>query len=209
MRGFILGVIITLVVLFGGLLLFLKLGMVDVRAAQPISSIEHELAEMAMDSSVERRAPHTENPIQPTDDNLMTGAMLYEKNCSLCHGSAADKGHVSPMGQAFYPHVPQIIRRIPGDEDWHLFYVTKYGIRDTGMPAWEKSMKDDDIWRVISFIKHSDKLSPTVQEMWQTYATPSGVAPPAAPQSKTPPNKSGPENRGGTGGEQKKGGVAF
>jgi mono/diheme cytochrome c family protein len=209
MRGFILGVIITLVVLFGGLLLFLKLGMVDVRAAQPISGVENTLANMAMDASVEHRAPHLDNPIQPTDDNLMTGAMLYEKNCSLCHGSAADKGHTSPMAQAFYPHVPQVVRRIPGDEDWHLFYVTKWGIRDTGMPAWEKTMKDDDIWRVISFIKHSDKLSPTVQEMWQTYATPSGVAPPNStnPQSKTPPNKSGADNRGG--GTQKKGGVTF
>ncbi len=208
MRGFILGVLVTLVVLFGGIFLFLKLGMLDVRAAQPISSIEHEMAEMAMDASVEKRAPRTENPIKPTDDNLMTGAMLYEKNCSLCHGGVADPNHTSPMAQAFYPHVPQIVRRIPGDEDWHLFYVTKYGIRDTGMPAWEKTMKDDDIWRVISFIKHSDKLSPTVQEMWQTYGTPSGVAP-AGPnsQSKTPPNKSGSENRGG--GEQKKGGVAF
>ena len=196
MRGFILGVIITLIVLFGGVFLYLKLGLLDIRAAQPISSIEHEMAEMAMDSSVEHRAPHTDNPIQPTDDNLMTGAMLYEKNCSLCHGSVSDKGHVSPMGQAFYPHVPQIIRRIPGDEDWHLFYVTKYGIRDTGMPAWEKTMKDDDIWSVISVVKHSDKLSPAVQEMWQTYGTPSGVSPTS--NTPAPPNKSGAANRGGS-----------
>lgn len=201
MRGFILGVIITLVVLFGGVFLFLKLGLFDIRAAQPINPIEKSMAEIAMDASVDRQAPHTENPVPVNDDNLMTGAMLYEKNCSLCHGSVSDKGHTSPMATAFYPHVPQIIRRIPGDEEWHLFYVTKYGIRDTGMPAWEKTMKDDDIWRVISFIKHSDKLSPAVQEMWQTYGTPSGVAPSSsnnpAPPEKTPPNKSGAANRGG------------
>lgn len=191
MKGFILGVVITLVVLFGGVFFYLKLGLLDIRAAQPISGIEHEMAEMAMDASVDHSAPHLDDPIQATDDNLMTGAMLYEKNCSLCHGSVADKGHVSPMSQAFYPRVPQIIRRIPGDPEWHLFYVTKYGIRDTGMPAWEKTMKDDDIWRVISFVKHSDKLSPQVQEMWQTYGTPSGIAP-SSTANPAPPNKSGP-----------------
>ena len=180
--------ILTLIVLFGGVFLFLKLGMVDIRAAQPISTIEHEMAEMAMDASVEKRAPHTDNPIQPTDDNLMTGAMLYEKNCALCHGGVADPNHVSPMGQAFYPHVPQVVRRIPGDEDWHLFYVTKYGIRDTGMPAClQKTMKDDDIWHIITFIKHSDKLPPTVQEMWQTYGTPSGIAPSSSANPAPPP----------------------
>jgi mono/diheme cytochrome c family protein len=154
-----------------------------------MNSMEKEAAEMAMDASVERSAPKTENPIQPTDDNLMTGAMLYEKNCSLCHGSVSDKGHISPMSSAFYPRVPQIIRRIPGDPDWHVFWVTKTGIRWTGMPAWGKTMKDDDIWRIITFIKHSDKLSPTVQEMWQTFGTPSGISPsstanPAAPSKK-------------------------
>jgi mono/diheme cytochrome c family protein len=189
MRGFILGVLVTLVLLLAGGFLFLKLGFVNIRADAPMNSMEKEAAEMAMDASVERSAPKTENPIQPTDDNLMTGAMLYEKNCSLCHGSVSDKGHISPMSSAFYPRVPQIIRRIPGDPDWHVFWVTKTGIRWTGMAAWGKTMKDDDIWRIITFIKHSDKLSPTVQEMWQTFGTPSGISPsstanPAAPSKK-------------------------
>jgi mono/diheme cytochrome c family protein len=187
MRGFILGVVVTLLVLFGGFFLFLRMGFVNVRADTPMNSMEKEAAEMAMDASVERSAPKTDNPIQPTEDNLMTGAMLYEKNCALCHGSVNDKGHVSPMSGAFYPHVPQIVRRIPGDPDWHLFWVTKTGIRWTGMPAWEKTMKDEDIWRVITFVKHSDKLPPSVQEMWQTFGTPSGIAPPsAAPAPKKP-----------------------
>lgn len=188
MRGFIVGVIVTLVVLLVGVLGAAKFGLINIRADAPMNSMEKEIAEMAMDSGVEKSAPHIDNPIQPTDDNLMTGAMLYEKNCSLCHGSASDKGHVSPMSQAFYPRVPQIIRTIPGDPDWHLFWVTKTGIRWTGMSAWEKTMKDDDIWRVITFIKHSDKLSPTVQEMWQTFATPSGIAPPSS-TNPAPPTK--------------------
>jgi mono/diheme cytochrome c family protein len=185
MRGFILGVVITLLVLVVGVFAVAKFGMVNISAEAPMNSIEKDIAEMAMDSGVDKAAPHVENPIQPTEDNLMTGAMLYEKNCSTCHGSIADKGRVSPMSQAFYPRVPQITRRIPGDEDWHLFWVTKKGIRWTGMAAWGKTMKDDDIWRVITFIKHSDKLPPSVQEMWQTYATPSGIAPPSATKATT------------------------
>jgi mono/diheme cytochrome c family protein len=189
MRGFILGVLVTLIVLALGVFVVAKFGLVNIRADAPVNSMEKEIAEMAMDSGVEKSAPHTDNPIQPTDDNLMTGAMLYEKNCSLCHGSVSDKGRDSPMSQAFYPRVPQIVRRIPGDPDWHLFWVTKTGIRWTGMAAWEKTIKDDDIWRIITFIKHSDKLSPTVQEMWQTFGTPSGIAPSSSANPAPAPKK--------------------
>lgn len=187
MRGFILGVLVTLVVLLGGTFLFLKFGFLNVRADAPMSSIEHQIATTAMEASIERAARTGDfegkaNPVKPTEDNLMTGAMLYEKNCSLCHGSVADKGRVSPLAGAFYPKVPQIVRRIPNDADWELFWMTKTGIRWTGMPAWGKTLSDTDIWTIVTFVKHSDKLPPSVQEMWRSFSTNSGIAPaPPAP----------------------------
>ncbi len=190
MRGFILGILFTLIALVVGAFVFLKLGYVDVRADKPVGRVERQVANMAMDASVERAAKAgrfegKDNPVRPTEDNLMTGAMLYEKNCAMCHGSSADRGHASPMSSAFYPNVPQIVRRIPGDPDWHLFWVTKTGIRWTGMPAWGKTLNDNDIWTIITFVKNSDRLPQSVQEMWRSFATPSGVAPAASP-SPTP-----------------------
>jgi len=168
MKKFVLGVVFTLVVIAAGGLLYISLGMFPVGADNPPGRIEHALAEMAMDAHVDRHQPKQENPTEITPANLILGAQNYETHCALCHGGAAAR--VSPMRTKFSPPVPQIVNRIPHDEDAHIFWVTKHGIRMTGMPAWEGTLTDEQIWRVVAFIKHSDKLPPEVQTAWQQTA---------------------------------------
>ena len=190
MKGFILGVVITLLVLFFGFYLTVSQGWFTVGADNPPGKLEKKYANMAMDAYVEKHMPKGDNPMKPTSENLMTGAAIYEKHCALCHGGG--KGRTSPLAHKFSPPVPQIIQRIPHDEDAHLWYVTKHGIRMTGMPSWDGIISDDDLWRVIAFVKHSDKLPPDVQMMWEQAAhgpsttnevTPKGNQP-AAPAPK-------------------------
>ena len=71
------------------------------------------------------------------------------------------------MRDKFNPPVPQLVNRIPHDHDAWIFWVTKHGVRMTGMPAWDGVMSDDEIWKIVAFIKHSDKLPPDVQAAWQ------------------------------------------
>lgn len=40
-----------------------------------------------------------------------------------------------------------------------LFWVTKHGIRMTGMPAWGLSHGDGEIWDMVAFIKRLPTLS--------------------------------------------------
>lgn len=168
MRGFIFGVVLTLVVIFGGLYLFVAGGKFPVGADNPPGPYERKLANMAMDEYVDKHAPAQANPFQPTADNLMVGAMEYEEHCAMCHGGA--KSRISPMRTKFNPPVPQLINHIPRDEDAHLWWVTKHGIRLTGMPSWDGVLSDDEIWKVIAFVKNSDKLPPEVQQMWMNTA---------------------------------------
>jgi mono/diheme cytochrome c family protein len=168
MRNFLLGVVVTLVVVFGGGYLFLVTGMYNPSAIPDPGKLERTIAHEALDSAVDRRAPNQQNPFQPTDENLIQGAMTYEMACSECHGGAKHK--ISPMAHAFSPRVPQLINRVPRDPDAHLFWVTKNGIKMTGMPAWATQFSDDELWKVILFIKNSNKLSPAVQEQWQKFA---------------------------------------
>ena len=44
------------------------------------------------------------------------------------------------------------------------FYLIKHGIRYSGMPAWERSMTDEQTWEVVAFLSHMDKLSAALQE---------------------------------------------
>ncbi len=168
MKGFILGVILTLAVLFGGFYLTVSQGWFPVGADNPPGKLERKYANMAMDEYVDKHMPKGDNPITADSSNLMVGAMLYEKHCALCHGGGRER--TSPLAHKFSPPVPQILQRIPHDEDAHLWWVTKHGIRMTGMPSWDGIVSDDDLWRIIAFVKHSDKLPPEVQEMWQNAA---------------------------------------
>ena len=99
--------------------------------------------------------------MQLTPANLTEGAKEYEEHCAFCHGGA--KAKISPMRDKFNPPAPQLINRIPHDDDAWLFWVTKHGVRMTGMPTWDGIMSDDEMWKIVAFIKHSDKLPPEVQ----------------------------------------------
>ena len=86
MGKFILGVIITLIVLILGGLGFATLGFFPTQANVAPPRWEHHLANTAVDASMERHAPHVTNPVPPTDQNLEEGMKLYTMNCALCHG---------------------------------------------------------------------------------------------------------------------------
>ncbi len=191
MKGFILGVIVTLLVLYFGFYLTVSQGWFPVGADNPPGHLERKYANMAMDNYVEKHMPQGDNPMPADSANLMTGAMLYEKHCALCHGGGKDR--TSPLAHKFSPPVPQILQRIPDDKDAHLWYVTKHGIRMTGMPSWNGIISDDDLWKVIAFVKHSNNLPPDVKAMWEQAAkgpsTTNEVTPQAQPAQAVPKKK--------------------
>jgi mono/diheme cytochrome c family protein len=160
MRGFLFGVILTLIAVFGGAYWWVYTGHVDTRAVpNGPSTFERRTANHSMDEWVDEHAPKQDNPFKPTMDNIMDGSMVYDKNCALCHGSL--KEPVSPMKNRFYPPVPQLMNHTPDDPDANLFYVTKYGVKMTAMPGWDGVLSDDDIWKAVLFIKNSSQMKDT------------------------------------------------
>jgi mono/diheme cytochrome c family protein len=166
MGKFLLGVIVTLLVLILGGLGFAMLGFAPTTANVPPPHWEHRLANTAVDASMERHAPHLANPLTPTDQNLEDGMKLYTMNCALCHGSFDRKP--SSLAASFYPAPPNLISDPPDDPDWHIFYTIRTGVRYTGMPAWDKTLSEQDMWKIATLLSHMDKLPPAVQAYWQT-----------------------------------------
>jgi thiosulfate dehydrogenase len=163
MRGFILGVVVTLLVLGGGAYFYSTTGHFDTRAiGNTPSTFERRTANRSVDEWVDKHAPEQANPFPATMDNVMDGSMTYDKNCAFCHGSL--KQPVSALRKNFYPSVPQLMTRTPDDPDGHLFYVVKYGIRYTGMPGWDGVLSDDDIWKTVTFIKNSSQMKDQGQQ---------------------------------------------
>jgi thiosulfate dehydrogenase len=168
MRSFLGGFVCALLLLAGGVYLVARYALFPIGADNPPSTLERRLAGMAMDGYADAHAPKQDNPVEPTDANLIAGAQRYEEHCALCHGGAASR--ISRLRDKFSPPVPQIIDRIPHDRDAFLWWVTKHGTRMTGMPAWDGVLSDDDMWKIIAFVKHSNKLPPAVETAWQQAA---------------------------------------
>jgi thiosulfate dehydrogenase len=186
MGKFILGVIITLLVLVLGGLGYAMLGFIPTNANVAPSHLEHRLANTAMDASMERHAPHVTNPLTPSDQNLIDGMKLYTMNCALCHGALDRKP--SALGKNFYPPAPNLISDPPDDPEWHIFFTIRTGSRLTGMPAWDGVLSEQDMWKLTSFISHMDKLPPAVQDYWKNSFN---IAPAATDEKKAEEKKEG------------------
>ena len=165
MRGFIWGIIVTVIVIVIAGLAAANLGLIPTNADATPPAFERRIAMNALDASMDRHAPRVTNPLPPTDDNLIDGMKIYTMNCSLCHGTLDNKP--SALEKAFYPPVPQLILDPLDDPEWHIFYAVRTGVRYTGMPAWGKALSQDDIWKVTAFLSRIQKLPPKVQQYWK------------------------------------------
>ena len=174
MGKFLLGVIITLLVLTLAGLGFAMLGFFPTPANVEPPHLERHLAMSAIDASMDRHAPRVSNPLTPTDQNLEDGMKLYTMNCALCHGGLDRKP--STLATSFYPPPPNFISDPPDDPEWHIFYTIRTGVRYTGMPAWDKTLATPDMWKITMFLSHMDKLPPAVQDFWKANFNPTPVA---------------------------------
>src|SRR5438067_4205466 len=183
MGKFIGGIVFTLLVIAIGGYIVLKFGMVNIGADQTPSPMERRVAGTALDAYLDKHAEDLKNPIEASDANLLEGMHLYHDNCEGCHGGPKETD--AKFGGAFNPHVPQFMKRAPDMPDNQNFYVTKHGVRLTGMPAWGKLFSDDQLWKVTTFLSHMDKLPPAVDQEWRSEAAAMPMSPPPAMGAKT------------------------
>src|SRR3954449_5373056 len=99
MKGFVFGVIATLVTLTVIVIAVTHLGLYPIGADNPPGHLERTLAGRAMDVYADKHKPAGDSPIPSTPANLTAGAKAYEENCAMCHGGA--KAKISPMQNQF------------------------------------------------------------------------------------------------------------
>jgi len=97
---FFLGVIFTLAVLAGAGYLAVTTGTVPANADGKPGALESWVANTALHAAIDRDAKGLSNPIQPSEENLITGVHLYAENCAICHGASDAKP--SKPAQGFY-----------------------------------------------------------------------------------------------------------
>jgi len=168
MRGFIAGILAMVLLVVCAAFVIIHFGLLPLGADNAPGAFEKRLAHAATDAYLGRNAPHQPNPYPPTVENLTEGAQKYEAHCAVCHGGAANR--ISPLQNKFSPPVPQLVNQVPHDPDGEFWLITKHGYRLTGMPAWDGILSDGDMWKIITFVKHTDSLPAQVQAAWRAAA---------------------------------------
>lgn len=164
MRKILLGAVLTLALLLLSALTVIKFGLIPVNADGTHSKLEAKVMPIVLRASIARRASTETNPLSLNEDNLKAGVDTYKTMCSRCHSTPG--GDQSAYGQAFYPPAPKLPEGLSNYTDPQLFWMIKHGIRNTGMPAWGGLLSDEEIWQVVSALKNSQDLPPSVEAEW-------------------------------------------
>jgi mono/diheme cytochrome c family protein len=181
MKNFLLGIIFTLLALVVLAGYYAYRGYVDMRADQEPSAIESKVAMAAMDASADRHAPDVKNPLPATEENLVAGARIYTNNCGGCHGVPSNPD--TQLGRSFNPPAPQFFKDAPDMPENENFYVIQHGVRWTGMPAWSKTLTEQQIWQVTGLLNAIGKLPPAAEKELEP------AAPPGVPAASSPVHK--------------------
>ncbi len=137
---------------------FIFSGVYDVAASSPhTGAVEWALGNI-QHASVERRAEEVQAP--PLDDPAMIrlGMIEYHEMCVTCH--AAPGISASAIGQGLNPYPPELVEEAAEEDPAELFWITKHGIKMTGMPGFGVTHSDEEIWAIVAFLKTMHRLSP-------------------------------------------------
>ncbi len=146
---------LTFLVLFAGVA-FLYSGVYPIGADSPHTKLVLWGVETLRDHSV---AAHSKDIVAPdlTDSTMiLDGAGQYAAMCSGCH--LAPGYNSTELRDGLYPRPPRLAR----DEDLgtrEAFWITKHGLKLTGMPAWGPTHDDQEIWSIVAFLKKLPELS--------------------------------------------------
>ncbi|MEE9215235.1 MAG: cytochrome c [Thermodesulfobacteriota bacterium] len=153
--GFIKTVIFVLILLIAGMIVFIYSGTYNIAATEPHSLLVEWVFNTAKKYSVKK---HSENITRPklSDDSLVkAGFDHYENMCAGCHGAPGTE-----PAEGFNPSPPDLAEKAEELSSTELFWVTKNGIKMTGMPAFGLSHSDQEIWSIVAFLKQLPDLTP-------------------------------------------------
>lgn len=176
MRGFLSGVVVTLIVLCLAFVTFVYTGHIPANADAEPSNFERMTARTALDAVLAREAPAGQGPLPATDANLTRGARLYAQNCAVCHGGA--DGNMSTVGAGLFQKPPLFAEHdVSDDPIGETYWKIHHGIRFTGMPAYGSSLPELDQWQIALFLRHLDDLPAHAEAAWKQLKTPGRIVP--------------------------------
>ena len=147
--------LVALVIIGGGL--YVYSGAYDVAATSPHGGFTTWLFNAIRHQSIERQAKRIDVPDLDSDELRLAGINAFDEMCTGCH--TAPGAQQSPLAQGLNPAPPDLDISAENLTPEELFWITKFGIKMTGMPGWGPTHSDEDIWRIVAFLQVLPGLS--------------------------------------------------
>lgn len=137
---------------------FIWAGLYDVGATrqhlQPVFSV----LEFTMHRSVRLHARNIVTPALEDDAMVQRGATCFHQKCVQCHGAPGVAQ--DDIGKSMQPLPGPLVDATQNFHPRELYWITRHGIRLSGMPAWEFRLTDGEIWDVVAFLQRLPQLTP-------------------------------------------------
>lgn len=163
---FLSGVVITLIALLVIFIIYIYSGWYNVSAMNEESGLMKWVFKTTKNNSVEARIKDISVPDLKDSNLIMEGFEHYNEMCASCHGAPGlEETELSKGLNPRAPYLPKVAKFI---EPAEMFWVTKNGIKMTGMPAWGKTHSDEKIWAIVAFMKKLPDITPDEYEKMQS-----------------------------------------
>jgi mono/diheme cytochrome c family protein len=168
---------VALVVAVAGPPAFIYFGVYDVAATRQHTPPVYYVLIASLHRSIKAHAAR-EVPPPPADlaapERVDRGLVLYDANCTVCHGAPGVAPHQLGLGMT-----PPPANLVIQGREWkpeELYWVIAKGLKMTGMPAWEFRMSDDELWSVVAFVQAMGHMAPADYAASHVRLIPSGTA---------------------------------
>lgn len=150
----ILSIFAFFLLLLSGVAASAWLGAFNFAADVPHSNMVYSGIELLRERSVRVQAASVSVPRLDNEQSIVKGAGNYAAMCAQCHLSPTMTS--TELSRGLYPSPPDLTSKAV--EPAIAFWTVKHGIKASGMPAWGKSMNDQDIWNMVAFLQRLPKL---------------------------------------------------